>query len=154
MQQSLAEYKFSQNSSRNCLKYWEWAYRFNWREVFTFTRIHTLRLQKCDFLYETGFLPGFKFSTSHFICVLTILLVSFWIDWLGTKEPRFRGPSKSRQMRWYTYKHIHIQKSQMRLAWGTGNPGWSRTTWMVTFVRERIVGWDGKRPKREKGREG
>ena len=103
------------------------TYHLNLCKFFTFTRIHTLRLQKCDFLYETGFLPGFKFSTSHFICVLTILLVSFWIDWLWTKEPRFRGPSKSRQMRWYTYKHIHIQKSQMRLASGTGNPGSSRT---------------------------
>ena len=50
--------------------FWQTYYRFNSREFFTFTCIHTLRLQKRGFLYQTGFLPGFKFSTSHFICVL------------------------------------------------------------------------------------
>ena len=69
---------------------------------FTFTCIHTLRLQKRGFLYETGFLPG-----SHPIWVLSVLLFSFWIGWLPTKEPRFRGPYlKWRQMRCYTYKSI------------------------------------------------
>ena len=32
----------------------------------TIALIHTLRLQKRGFLYETGYLPGFKFSS----CVL------------------------------------------------------------------------------------
>ena len=40
--------------------FWE-TYRFNSREFFTFTCIHTLHLQKRGFLYETGFLPGFEF---------------------------------------------------------------------------------------------
>ena len=48
--------------------FWE-TYRFNSQEFFAFTCIHTLRLQKRGFLYQTGFLPGFKFSKSHFICL-------------------------------------------------------------------------------------
>ena len=81
--------------------FWE-TYRLNSREFF----ILTFRLQKRSFLYETGILPGFKFFTSHFSCGLSGFLFSFWIDWLRTKEPRFRGPHlKSRQMRWYTYIH-------------------------------------------------
>ena len=42
------------------------------------------------------------------------------------KSLDFEG-HQNRQMRWYTYKHIHIQKSHMRLASGRGNPGSSRT---------------------------
>ena len=34
--------------------FWE-TYRFNSREIFSFTCIHTLRLQKCGFQHETGF---------------------------------------------------------------------------------------------------
>ena len=59
----------------------------------------------------TQFPSGFrlKFSTPHFICVLNVLLFSFWIDWLWTKEPQFRGLYlKSRQMRWCTYISTYI----------------------------------------------
>ena len=126
--------------------FWK-TYRLNSREFFTFTCIHTLRLQKHGFLYETGFLPGFKFFTSllsWFSCVLCVLL--FWNDSLRMKEPRFRGPNlKSRQMRWYAYIHtcihahihtyihththtyLHPKIWNLRLASGTGDPGWSRT---------------------------
>ena len=56
--------------------FWE-MYPFNSGKFFTFTCIHTLPLQKNGFPLETGFLPGFKFSTSHFVhgrsCVLQVL---------------------------------------------------------------------------------
>ena len=90
----MAEYKLSQNTDefQELLEiFWE-TYRFNSREFFTYTCIHTLRLQERGFLNETVFHPGLKFSTSHIICVLSVLLFSFWIDWLRTKEPQFRRP--------------------------------------------------------------
>ena len=46
--------------------FWE-MYPFNSGKFFTFTCIHSLYLQKNGFPLETGFLPGFKFSTSHFV---------------------------------------------------------------------------------------
>ena len=65
--------------------------------------------------FPSGF--HFKLSTSHFIPVLNVLLFSFWIDWLWTKEPRFRGPYlKSRQMWWCTYINTYIVTSK-NLKW-------------------------------------
>ena len=58
---------------------------------------------------KTGFRKRLKFSTSHFIRVLSVLLFSFWIDWLRMKDPRLRRPYlKSRQMRWYTCIHTYL----------------------------------------------
>ena len=103
----------TQTSSRNCLKYFEKRMASIHGKFFTRTCLHTLRLQKRGFLYETGFLPGLKFSTSHIICVLSVLLSSFWIDCLRTKHPRFRRSFlKSRQMRWYIYIHTNIFTSK------------------------------------------
>ena len=112
----MAEYKLSQNTDefQELLEiFWE-TYRFNSREFFTYTCIHTLRLQERGFLNETVFHPGLKFSTSHIICVLSVLLFSFWIDWLRTKEPQFRRPflksCKCGDIHTYihTYIHTHI----------------------------------------------
>ena len=65
--------------------FWE-TYCFYSREFFTFTCIHTLHLQEHGFLYETGFLPGFKFSISHITDGQVFFgLISFWINWLQTK---------------------------------------------------------------------
>ena len=109
--------------------FWE-TYHFNSREFCTFTCIHTLRLQKRGFLYETGYLPGLKFSTSHIICVLSLLLFSFWIDWLRTKDPRFRRPFlKSRPMRWYmTHIHTNIFTSKTYKIKRDLPVSWSLTT--------------------------
>ena len=57
------------SSFRNCLKNSEKRIASIHGNFLTFTCIHTLRLQKCSFLYETGFLLVFKFFTSHFIFV-------------------------------------------------------------------------------------
>ena len=93
----------------------------------TFTCIHTLCLQKCSFLYETGFLLAFKFFTSHFIFVFWAFFcfLSESID-CERKSLDFKGHTWNRgkcgDIR--TYIHNYIQESQMRLALGTGNPGW------------------------------
>ena len=55
------------SSSRNCLKNSEKRIASIHGNFFTFTCIHTLRLQKGGFLYKMAFLPGFTFFTSHFI---------------------------------------------------------------------------------------
>ena len=96
-------------SLRNCLKYSENRniqsdFPYNCKFIANFGFIYTP-----GFLYETGFLPGLKFSTSHIICVVSVRLFSFCIDWQRTKEPWFRRPFlKSRQMLWYTDIHqIH-----------------------------------------------
>ena len=109
----MAEYKLSQNTDefQELLEiFWE-TYRFNSREFFTYTCIHTLRLQERGFLNETVFHPGLKFSTSHIICVLSVLLFSFWIDWLRTKEPQFRRPflksCKCGDIHTYIHTYIH-----------------------------------------------
>ena len=104
-------------------------------------------LQKRDFLYETGFLPGLKFSTSHFICVLSILLFSFWIDWPRTKRPRFRGPYlKSRQMRWYTYIQTYLHpKISNEAGLGHRQPRlvtyatWISLLWSLFFLATGIL---------------
>ena len=63
IQQSLAEYKFSQNTAEKLID--------SIHGNFTFTCIHTLRLQKRGFLYETGFLPGHTlFGFWVFFCFL------------------------------------------------------------------------------------
>ena len=96
-------------SFRNCLKYSENRniqsdFPYNCKFIANFGFIYTP-----GFLYETGFLPGLKFSTSHIICVVSVRLFSFWIDWQRTKEPWFRRPFlKSRQMLWYTDIHTYI----------------------------------------------
>ena len=96
-------------SFRNCLKYSENRniqsdFPYNCKFIANFGFIYTP-----SFLYETGFLPGLKFPTSHIICVVSVRLFSFWIDWQRTKEPWFRRPFlKSRQMLWYTDIHTYI----------------------------------------------
>ena len=96
-------------SFRNCLKYSENRniqsdFPYNCKFIANFGFIYAP-----GFLYETGFLPGLKFSTSHIICVVSVRLFSFWIDWQRTKEPWFRRPFlKSRQMLWYTDIHTYI----------------------------------------------
>ena len=60
-------------------------YCFNLREIFAFTCIHTLRLQNCGFLYETGFLSSFKFSASHLLVFLKCSFV-FFVNLLTVNE--------------------------------------------------------------------
>ena len=63
-----------------------------------------------------------------------------WVDWFFRElfffvvrgfEGHTWNRGKCRGIHTYTYihtyTHIYIQKSQMKLASGTGNPGWSRT---------------------------
>ena len=113
VQQSLAEYKFSQNTNFIYRRVPGMAWNILRNVSLQFTGIFYLHfhpyssLAKTCFLYQTGFLPGFKFSTSYFICVLNLnillLIFSESID-CEREEPRFRGPYlKSRQMRSYTY---------------------------------------------------
>ena len=60
---------------------------------------------------------GFKFSTSHFVDGRVFFWFSFfWFSFLD-----FEGHTSIRGK-----KTIYKQKSQARLASGTGNPGWSR----------------------------
>ena len=55
------------------------TYRFSSREFLpSLDCIDNLLLQKRGFLYETGFLQGFKFSTSHFIV--------FWVFFFFLSE--------------------------------------------------------------------
>ena len=113
IQQSLAEYTFSQNTDFIHSRVPGIAWNILRNVSLQFTGIFYLHfhpyssLAKTCFLYQTGFLPGFKFSTSHFICVLNLnillLILSESID-CEREEPRFRGPYlKSRQMRSCTY---------------------------------------------------
>ena len=111
IQQSLAEYTFSQNTDFIHSRVPGIAWNILRNVSLQFTGIFYLHLHpslaKTCFLYQTGFLPGFKFSTSHFICVLNLnillLILSESID-CEREEPRFRGSYlKSRQMRSYTY---------------------------------------------------
>ena len=74
--------------------FWE-THRFNSRDFFTFTCIHTLGLQK------RGFLTKQDFSRAWALFVFWTFFFCFWIDWLRIKEPRFRGLYlKSKQMRY------------------------------------------------------
>ena len=78
IQQSLAEYKFSQSTDFIYRRVPEIAWNILRKVSLQFTAIFYLHLHpysslaKTWFLYQTGFGPGFKFSTSHFICVLNL----------------------------------------------------------------------------------
>ena len=94
--------------------FWK-TYRLNSREFFTFTCIHTLRLQKRGLLYETGFLPGFKFFTSllsWFSCVLCVLLFSFGTIHCERKNLDFEGQTWNRGKcgNMHTYIHAYIHR--------------------------------------------
>ena len=88
IQQSLAEYTFSQNTDFIHSRVPGIAWNILRNVSLQFTGIFYLHLHpslaKTCFLYQTGFLPGFKFSTSHFICVLNLnillLILSESID--------------------------------------------------------------------------
>ena len=90
VQQSLAEYKFSQNTNFIYRRVPGMAWNILRNVSLQFTGIFYLHfhpyssLAKTCFLYQTGFLPGFKFSTSYFICVLNLnillLILSESID--------------------------------------------------------------------------
>ena len=90
--------------------FWE-TYRFNARECF-FSILF-------DCINVAEFLPGFKFSTSHFICVLNVFFV-FLMNRLTVNE-----------------RDTYI--SQMKLASGTGNPGWPRTRLRSRFAAIKSV---------------
>ena len=94
--------------------FWK-TYRLNSREFFTFTGIHTLPLKKRGLLYETGFLPGFKFFTSllsWFSCVLCVLLFSFGTIHCERKNLDFEGQTWNRGKcgNMHTYIHAYIHR--------------------------------------------
>ena len=78
IQQSLAEYKFSQNTDFIYRRVPGMAWNILRNVSLQFKGIFYLHLHpysslaKTCFLYQTGFLPGFKFSTSHLIRVLNL----------------------------------------------------------------------------------
>ena len=81
IQQSLAEYKFSQSTDFIYRRVPGIAWNILRKVSLQFTAIFYLHLHpysslaKTWFLYQTGFGPGFKFSTSHFICVLNLKIL-------------------------------------------------------------------------------
>ena len=84
--------------------------------------IRTLRLQNVAFYTKQDIPRALSFPRVFF-------RFSSRIDRLRTKEAQFGGTSWNRCKcgEIHTYIHIYILKSQMRLASGTGNRGWSRT---------------------------
>ena len=82
--------------------FWE-TYRLNSREFLTFL---LFACKNVAFYTKQEFSQVLNFSHHTLVVAWVFFLFSFWIDWLRTKELRFRGPYlKSRQMRWYTYIH-------------------------------------------------
>ena len=117
IQQSLAEYTFSQNTDFIYSRVPGIAWNILRNVSLQFTGIFYLHLHpslaKTCFLYQTGFLPGFKFSTSHFICVLNLnillLILSESID-CERKNLDFEGRTWNRG-KWgaiHTYMHTYL----------------------------------------------
>ena len=117
IQQSLAEYTFSQNTDFIHSRVPGIAWNILRNVSLQFTGIFYLHLHpslaKTCFLYQTGFLPGFKFSTSHFICVLNLnillLILSESID-CERKNHDFEGRTWNRG-KWgdiHTYMHTYL----------------------------------------------
>ena len=120
--------------------FWK-TYRLNSREFFTFTCIHTLRLQKRGLLYETGFLPGFKFFTSllsWFSCVLCVLLFSFGTIHCERKNLDFEGQTWNRgkcgNMHTYIHAYIHAMHTYMHTYIGTYTYVHTSHTYTHTYI--------------------
>ena len=76
----------------------------------SFASYHTLRLQKRGFLYETGYLRGFKFSSNVLHVFFRFLSQSIdceynSLDFEG--QTKSISKTKSSQMRWKTYIHAY-----------------------------------------------
>ena len=76
----------------------------------SFASYHTLRLQKRGFLYEKGYLRGFKFSSNVLHVFFRFLSQSIdceynSLDFEG--QTKSISKTKSSQMRWKTYIHAY-----------------------------------------------